>query len=55
MDPEPEGEVPADLPAHVEAVALGEVPLVPVGRAVQQDHDAALGDLLTVVLHVAAT
>src|SRR5271163_1529744 len=38
MDAVAEGLMPADVAVDVEAVAVGEMPLVPVGRAVQQHH-----------------
>ena len=47
-----EAQVMADLAADVEAVRIVELPLVPVGRAVEQHHDAALGNGLAVVLDV---
>ena len=52
VDAVAEGEVATDVAVDVEAVAVREVALVPVGRAVEQDHDAALGHRLAVVLDV---
>src|SRR6202044_2604878 len=52
VDAVAEGLVAADLAADVEAVPLGKVAFVAVGRAVQQHHDAALGHRLAVELDV---
>src|SRR5438128_1584887 len=53
VDAVAEGQVVADLAVDVEAVAVGELAIVAVGRAVEHDHDAALGNRLAVVLDVA--
>src|ERR1700691_2361930 len=42
VDAVAEGLVTADLAVDIETVPLGEVPLVTIGRTVQQHHDAAL-------------
>jgi hypothetical protein len=47
-----EAQVVAGLAVDVEAITVGEVALVAVGRAIEQHHDAALGDHLAVVLDV---
>ena len=52
MDPVSEGQVAPDVAPDVEAIAVGESTVVPVGRPVEQHHDAALGDALAVELHV---
>ena len=48
-----EAQVVVDRAVDVEAVAVGEVPVVAVRRAVEQQHDAAFGHGLAVVLDVA--
>ena len=53
VDAVPEREVVVDLAVDVEAVGVGELALVAVGRAVEQQHRAALGHGLAVVLDVA--
>ena len=53
VQPVAEAQVVTDLAVDVEAVAVGEPPVVAVRRPVEQHHDAALGNDLAVVLDVA--
>jgi hypothetical protein len=52
VDAVAEGEVMVDGAADVEAVAVGEVAVVAVGGGGEQQHHAALGHRLAVVLDV---
>src|ERR1700683_2059815 len=52
VDAVAEREVPTDVTVDVEAVPVGVGALLPVGRAVEGDHDASLGHLLAVELDV---
>ena len=54
MDPVTETQMSNPGPIDVEAVRISKVALVPIGRPVQEHHDAVFGHDLAVVLDIAS-